>query len=119
MAGVDPDRVVKFVSVRKFALSLPEVTEQPHFDFGSFRVRGRIFVTVAPDQQRIHVFLSEPDRERALALYPAFTEKLLWGGKVVGLRVALARALPGAVRLLVRQAWSAKAPRALVARVAA
>jgi hypothetical protein len=118
MAGVDRDRVVKFASVRKYALSLPDVTEQPHFDLGSFRVRGRIFVTVAPDRQRIHVFLSEPDRERALAMHPAFTEKLLWGGKVVGLRVALARAAPGTVRQLVRQAWSAKAPRTLVARVA-
>jgi hypothetical protein len=31
---------------RRLALALPEVTEQPHFDMASFRVRGKIFVTV-------------------------------------------------------------------------
>jgi len=34
---------------RRLALSLPEVTEQPHFDMASFRVRGKIFVTVPPE----------------------------------------------------------------------
>jgi hypothetical protein len=29
--------------VRRFALSLPETTEEPHFDRTSFRVRGKIF----------------------------------------------------------------------------
>ena len=44
---------------------------------------------------------------------PEFAEKLLWGGKVVGLRVALAAAPPATVRRLVRQAWANKAPGAL------
>ena len=107
---------MKYAAARTFALSLPEATEQPHFTFSSFRVRGKIFVTVPPEQGHIHVFLSESHREQALAVYSEFTEKLLWGGKVVGLRVSLASAPAIAVKQLVRQAWSAKAPKALLGK---
>ncbi len=34
--------------VRALALSLPEAEEHPHFDRPSFRVRGKIFVTLPP-----------------------------------------------------------------------
>jgi hypothetical protein len=105
---------MKFAPVRTFALSLPEVTEEPHHQFGSFRVRGKIFVTIPPQQEHIHVFVSEQRREQALAMYPPFTEKLLWGGKVVGVRVALAGADLHAVKSLVRSAWQHKAPKALL-----
>ena len=112
---------MKLDAVRTAALALPDTTEEPHHHFGSFRVRGRIFVTVPPDQDHIHVFLEEQDRELALATYPDFTEKLLWGGKVVGLRVSLATASAPAVKVLVRQAYEHKSaktpPRAGKARV--
>jgi hypothetical protein len=64
----------------------------------------------------VSTFVSEPAREQALAMYPAFAGKLLWGGKVVGLRVALAAASPAVVKQWVRQAWEAKAPKALLGR---
>ncbi|MES2034140.1 MAG: MmcQ/YjbR family DNA-binding protein [Pseudomonadota bacterium] len=35
-------------TVRTIALSLPEAEEHPHFDRSSFRVRGKIFVTLPP-----------------------------------------------------------------------
>ncbi|WP_373521816.1 MmcQ/YjbR family DNA-binding protein [Aquiflexum sp.] len=35
----------QFDFVRSFALSLPEVTEEPHFEKTSFRVKKKIFVT--------------------------------------------------------------------------
>ena len=104
---------MKFAAVRTFALSLPEVTEEPHHHYGSFRVRGRIFVTVPPDREFIHVFLAELHRERALALHPQFVEKLLWGGKVVGVRIALGTAAATAVKEVLRQAWENKAPKSL------
>jgi len=100
--------------VRRFALSLPEATEEPHFEFSSFRVRGKIFVTVPPDGQHIHVFVGDEEREQALALHPEFVEKLFWGGKVRGLRVRLADAEPAVVNGLVRKAWERKAPKRLV-----
>jgi hypothetical protein len=102
--------------LRKHALSLPEVTEQPHHHLSSFRVRGKIFVTVPPAGTHIHVFVAEQDRERALALEPDCVEKLFWGGKVVGLRVALSKAKPAFARGLVSKAWAQKAPRSLVNR---
>ena len=42
---------------RAFALSLPEATEEPHHDMSSFRVRGKIFATVPPDGEHLHVYL--------------------------------------------------------------
>lgn len=104
---------MKYATFQAFAASLPEVTEAPHHHFGSFRVRGKIFATVPPERDCVHLFVDEPSREQALALYPAFTEKLLWGGKVVGLRVTLALATPGPVKQLVRQAWVHKAPKSV------
>jgi hypothetical protein len=102
--------------VRRFALSLPEAVEAPHFHFSSFRVRGKIFATVPPEETHIHVFVGDEHREPALAMHPEFLEKLLWGGKVVGLRVCLAQASPEVVEDLLRAAWTAKAPKALLAR---
>ena len=55
----------------------------------------------------------EQARRIALALPEAFIEKLPWGAKIVGLRLQLARAPMGVVAELIRQAWRAKAPKAL------
>ena len=91
-------------AVRQFALSLAQTTEEPHHHYSSFRVKGRIFVTVPPEHTHIHVFVSEAVREPALAMDPAFLDKLLWGDKVVGLRVALAGARPAVVA--VQPGWA-------------
>jgi hypothetical protein len=109
---------MKLAQVRRFALSLPETTEEPHFHFTSFRVRGKIFATAPPEGGHAHVFVGDVEREAALALYPGFVEKLFWGKKVAGIRVALAEAKPAAVNTLLRQAWSRKAPKALVTKLA-
>jgi len=95
--------------VRKHALSLAGVTEEPHFDRTSFRVKGKIFVTARPSETHIHVFVPDEVREPALAIHSEIVSKLLWGGKVVGLRVELAKATPSVVRDLVEKAWSSKA----------
>ncbi|MBL8310506.1 MAG: MmcQ/YjbR family DNA-binding protein [Burkholderiales bacterium] len=100
-------------AVRRYALSLPEAVEAPHFHYASFRVKKKIFVTVPPDATHIHVFVPDEAREKALILYPAFVEKLLWGNKVAGVRVNLADANADAVHDLILQAWRAKAPKAL------
>jgi hypothetical protein len=100
---------MKLETVRRYALSLDAVTEQPHHEYSSFRVRGKIFVTVPPSEDAIHVFVEEDDRERALASYPAWAGKLSWGGKVRGLRIALASAAPPVVKALVLRAYEAKA----------
>ncbi len=105
--------LMTLTQVRRFAMSLPEVTEEPHFNYSSFRVRGKIFATVPPEGEHLHVFVSEEEREIALALEPAFLEKLYWGVRAVGLRVTLAKAKPRLVNKLLAQAWSRKAPKSL------
>ena len=105
---------MKVAQVRRYALSLPDATEEPHFEYSSFRVRGKIFVTVPPDEKHIHVFVDDEERERALAVHSSFLEKLFWGGKVCGLRVSLSKASPEVVNNLIRAAWAYKAPKRLV-----
>jgi hypothetical protein len=105
---------MKLEQARQFALSLPEATEEPHFDYTSFRIRGKIFATAPPDGAHLHVFVEEEQRETALAMHPSVCEKLSWGAKVVGLRVALVKAPPAFVHELLRAAWQRKAPKKLV-----
>ena len=100
---------MKMATVRKYALSLDAVTEEPHFAYSSFRIRGRIFVTVPPADAVIHVFVPEEDREPALAMYPGWAEKLPWGAKVVGLRLTLEAAPASAVKALIGKAYEARA----------
>lgn len=108
---------MKFADIRHHALSLPESTEAPHFNYTSFRVRGKIFVTAPPEQEHVHIFLPEQEREAALPLAPEYLEKLLWGGKVVGLRVSISKAKPSLVKELISKAWIHKAPKSLLTRI--
>lgn len=104
---------MNIAEVRRHALSLPETSEAPHFNYASFRVGGKIFATMPPDGEHLHVFVGEEDRERALALEPDSIEKLFWGKRVVGLRIALKAAKPATARALLTQAWREKAPKRL------
>ena len=99
---------------RRFALSLPEATEEPHHELSSFRVRGKIFATVPADGKHLHVFVDEQQREAIVASEPTAFEKLWWGSKVVGVRVLLSKARSTAVSQLLYSAWRRKAPRRLV-----
>lgn len=81
----------------------------------SFRVRGRIFATVTPDQTRLHVFVDETDIDAYVAEDPGAFEALLWGQKVRGIRVLLAATPDDRLRELLTEAWRRKAPRRLIA----
>lgn len=105
---------MKLAEIRRYAMSLPEVTEEPHHQSTSFRVRGKIFVTAPPNGDCIHVFIDETAREQAIALYPSFVEKLFWGSKVWGIRVILAAATSSVVKGFILSAWASKAPKPLV-----
>lgn len=105
---------MKLSEARKYALSLPEANEEPHFTYNSFRIRGKIFATVPPDKKHMNVFVDEQRRELALAMFPKSYEKLWWGKKVVGLTVILDRAEAEDVKDLLRSAWQRKAPKSLV-----
>lgn len=104
---------MKLNQARKYALSLAESSEEPHFKFNSFRVNGKIFATVPPDNEHLHVFVDEARRELAMAMFPDAYEKLWWGKKVVGIRVKLAEANAADVKDLLSTAWARKAPKHL------
>ncbi len=99
--------------VRDIAMALPETTQEPHFDLVSYRIRGKIFATVPPGGEYLHVFVDEERREIGLALYPGIYEKLMWGQRVAGLRVALEQAAAEDVSDLLSHAWRRKAPKRL------
>jgi hypothetical protein len=107
---------MKLDAVRTHALALPEVTEAPHFNYGSFRVRGKIFVTIPPEGTHVHVFVPDEHRDPAVAAHPEFIEKLWWGKKVVGLRLTLAKASPTVVKRLVQLAWSGEGAQGVACR---
>jgi hypothetical protein len=104
---------MKIADVRRYALSLPEAAEEPHFQYASFRVRGKIFATVPTEKDRLHIFVPEEDREPVVAAHPDAFEKLWWGKKVIGVRVTLSKAATADVKRLLRAAWRKKAPKAL------
>ena len=107
---------MKLADARRIALALPEAAEAPHFDYTSFRIRGKIFATAPPDGLHLHVFVDDEERERALELHPEFVEKLWWGKKVVGLRVTLSKASNPVVKELLANAWRRKSPKALATK---
>lgn len=99
---------MKADAVRKFALSLPDSTEEPHFHFSSFRINGKIFATMPPSNELLHVFAPEEDREVAIAAHPESCEMLHWGKRVVGVKVNLAEASQALVKDLLRAAYESK-----------
>ena len=101
-------------AARRFALSLPEATEEPHFDMSSFRVGGKIFATVPPQGGLLHVMVDEEEARAVAASNPSAYEELWWGKKLSGLRVKLAAAHGAEVCELLEDAWRRKAPKRLL-----
>lgn len=111
----DETLTMTLAQARKIALAFPESVEAPHFEYTSFRVKGKIFATAPPGGGFLHVFVGEEERRAALAAEGAALEELEWGARVVGLRVTLAKAPAGLVRHLLELAWTARAPKTVVA----
>ena len=105
---------MKIEDVREFALKLPETNEQPHHEASSFRVRGKIFATVPPDEEHLHVFVDEDAVRAAVAHESAACEELWWGKRLAGVRIDLGAADADLVLDLLEEAWRRKAPKSLV-----
>jgi len=96
---------MKISDISNFALSLLDVTEEPHHRSSSFRVKGKIFATIPPGDEFLHIMINEEQRELAIVLYPNVYEKLWWGKKVFGVKATLAEANADHVKELLELAW--------------
>jgi hypothetical protein len=108
-------KIMNLKDARTFALSLPEATEEPHFEMSSFRVRGKLFATVPPDGDHLHIFIDEHETRGVVAGAPLAFEELWWGRRLCGVRVNLEAAGEETVFELLEESWRRKAPRRVVA----
>jgi hypothetical protein len=105
---------------RKLALDLPEAVEAEHMNHPDFRVRGKIFATLAyPDKTFGMVNLSLPDQMRfTQADAEAFTPVPGFWGEHGSTHVHLNAARKQIVRQALQAAWRHAAPKDLLLRVA-
>jgi hypothetical protein len=103
-------------NVRAWVQELPEVTEQDHHGISSFRVRGRIFVTL-PDDTHLRAMVDETEIRATVAENPTVCHELYWGKRLSCVVVDLPHARPQLVEELLTEAWTAKAPRSLSDRI--
>lgn len=93
--------------VKKFAMSLPGVTEVDHFGRPSFRTKKRIFAIIRPDG----LFLHLPD-ERKEFLFEAAPDtfvKYMWG-KTANVIVQLDKTGKRELEGLIREAYESALP---------
>jgi hypothetical protein len=104
-------------TARRFALSLPETTEEPHFDLSSFRVKGKIFATVPPGGKLLHLSVDPDEALALLAQGDGAFEEIVWGKQrqLDWIRVHLAAAQRDQVCELLEDGWRRKAPKRVVA----
>jgi hypothetical protein len=106
---------VTVATVRRLALALPDVVELPHHEMTSFRVAGKIFVTVPPSGDRAHAFVDASDVASYCAEFSGAVEELYWGKKLRGCRVLLRQATQPMLSEVLTAGWCAKAPKKLLA----
>ncbi len=103
---------------RRMALSFPETAEREHMDHPDFRVRGRIFATLYPDDRWGVVMLTPGQQAEFVRSDPAaFTPvKGGWGRR--GCTQVLLKAVRAEIlRRAITTAWRNKAPEGLVGRL--
>ena len=95
---------------RKLALALPGSIESEHMDHPDFRVKGRIFATIAPNPAFGVVMLTPAQQKELLGRDPAVFSPVNGGwGKRGATRVLLEAATPAAARSALLLAWRNRA----------
>ena len=108
---------MRLETARKFALSLPDTTEEPHFEKSSFRVHGKIFATVPTGSKHLHMHVDADERRALLAEDPEVFEPIGRGKTPASdwIRVNLAGADRRQICELLEEAWRRKAPKRVLA----
>ena len=99
---------------RKLALRLPEAVEQSHMGHPDFRVGGKIFATLWPDEKWGMVKLTPEQQAEFMRAAPTMFEPIkgAWGARGAT-KVNLPRAKAAFVRPALVAAWKNTAPKKL------
>lgn len=100
---------------RKLALELPEAVEGAHQGQADFRVGGKVFATLDPEEKQGMVNLTPEQQAAMMRDEPGVFEPSTgaWGRRGYT-RVMLAKASADTVRLALMAAWAKTAPRKLL-----
>jgi hypothetical protein len=100
---------------RRMALDFPETAEGAHMGHPDFRVRGRIFATIWPDDGWGMVKLTPEQQKAFVQAEPAVFEPVKGGwGRRGATSVRLSAASEASVRGAILTAWRTVAPKRLV-----
>jgi hypothetical protein len=97
---------------RELALSFPESIESSHMDHPDFRVRKKIFATLAEDEKSGAVKCDPASLDLLVQRDPA-TFRNAWGGRWLG--IELSGVDESAAAELLEDAWRSVAPKSVVA----
>lgn len=99
---------------RRLALSLPEATESAHMNHPDFRVRGKIFATLWPDEDWGMVKLTPGQQATLIQSEPDVFQPIKGGwGRRGATSVCLPIATEVSVRAALIAAWHNTAPKRL------
>jgi hypothetical protein len=97
---------------RRVALSFPETAERAHMGHPDFRVRGKIFATIWPDERWGMVKLTTDQQEEFVQAEPAAFAPVKGGwGRQGATSVLLKAAKKATVRRALAAAWRNAAPK--------
>ena len=110
-----PEQAVTANQFRRLALSLPETVEQSHMDHPDFRVGGKIFATLGPDEDWGMVKLTPEQQASFIAAEPKTFQPIngAWGRRGCT-KVSLAAGKKASVLPALVAAWRNTAPKRLV-----
>jgi hypothetical protein len=104
-------------TARRFVLSLPETTEEPHFEKSSFRVKGKIIATVPLGGRHLNLNVEEGEGRALCEEHPEMFQPIIWGkrAQTEWIQVTLAKADRWIVQELLEDAWRRNAPKRVLA----
>lgn len=100
--------------VRTIALALPGATEIETWESATFRIRNKIFVTLASDELTASLKASREEQASLVGDDPDTFAVAAYVGRFGWVTVTLARVDPVVLAELVTEAWAATAPKRLV-----
>jgi hypothetical protein len=102
-------------SVRQVALWLPEVVECVTWDSVTFRVRGKMFALLHPDEQSVTVKATPGEQQALIAADAGTFAPAPYVGRFGWVRAQLASVDSTQLRELLIEAWRQTAPKRVVA----